>query len=146
MIKVKLLNDNAVLPHYAHDGDACFDLFATEDVKWSYDSGVLTATVGTGLAFEIPKGYTMFIFSRSGHGFKHGVTLANSTGVIDSTFRGEVMVKLTSHLHTFDIVKGTKVAQACIIETPKVFFEVVNELSETERGENGFGSTDKAKS
>ena len=141
MIKIKKLHVNAVLPHYATDGAGCFDLSSIENVKWEYNSGVLTALVKTGLAFEIPQGYTMFIFSRSGHGFKHGVTLANATGVIDADYRGEVMVKLSSHLHIFDIEKGTKIAQACIIETPRQYFEIVDELSETERGASGFGST-----
>ncbi len=109
MIKVKKLNEKAELPRYAHDGDSCFDLFATGDVSWEYNNGILNATVPIGLAFEIPYGYTMFVFSRSGHGFKYGVTLANCTGVIDSTYRGEVVIKLTSHNRVFDIERGVKV-------------------------------------
>ena len=145
MIKVKKLNEKAELPRYAHDGDGCFDLFATGDVSWEYNNGILNATVPIGLAFEIPYGYTMFVFSRSGHGFKYGVTLANCTGVIDSTYRGEVVIKLTSHNRVFDIERGVKVAQACIIATPLQYFDVVEELSDSERGEKGFGSTDKEK-
>jgi len=145
MIKVKKLHDKAELPRYAHSGDSCFDLFATGDVSWEYDNGVLTATVPIGLAFEIEPEHTMFIFSRSGHGFNYGVTLANCTGVIDSNFRGEVKIKLTSHNRIFDIERGVKVAQACVIATPMQFFEVVDELSDSERGEKGFGSTDKEK-
>ena len=91
----------------------------------------------------MPEGYAMKIYSRSGHGFNYGVTLVNCTGIIDATYRGEVIVKLTSHHRTFDIVQGTKIAQACLVEVPKVFFEVVEELSDTERGSKGFGSTDK---
>ncbi len=140
MLKVKLLHPNATLPHYAHEGDGCFDLFAVEDVSWNYTNGIQTATVPLGLAFEIPVDYTMFVFSRSGHGFNYGITLANSTGVIDSTYRGEVEVKLTSHNRVFDIEKGTKVAQACVIHTPRQYFEIVQELSPSPRT-GGLGST-----
>jgi len=141
MIKVKKLNEKAELPRYAHSGDGCFDLMSCGDVSWEYNNGILTATVPIGLAFEIEPEHTMFIFSRSGHGFNYGVTLANCTGVIDSNFRGEVVVKLTSHNRVFDIERGTKVAQACVIATPMQFFEVVEELSDTERGISGFGSS-----
>ena len=140
-MRIKKLDPRAILMRYAHDGDACFDLFAIEDVPWDYNSGILTATVRTGWAVEVPEGYAMKIYSRSGHGFNYGVTLVNCTGIIDATYRGEVIVKLTSHHRTFDIVRGTKVAQACLVEVPKVFFEVVEELSDTERGEKGFGSS-----
>lgn len=140
-MKIKKMNEKALLPRYAHEGDACFDLFAMEDVSWAYNNGILTATVPTGWAVEVPDGYAMKVYSRSGHGFNYGVTLANSTGIIDASYRGEIVVKLSSHNRTFDIERGTKIAQACLVEVPRVFFEVVDELSQTDRGEKGFGST-----
>ena len=140
-MKIKKLDNRAILPRYAHEGDACFDLFAIEDVQWKYDNGILTANVRTGWAVEVPEGYAMKVYSRSGHGFNFGVTLVNSTGIIDATYRGEVIVKLSSHNRTFDIEYGTKIAQACLVEVPKVFFDVVDELSDSKRGASGFGST-----
>ena len=142
-MKIKKLRTDAILPHYAHEGDGCFDISSYMDIGWEWTSGRLTATIPTGIAYEVPDGYTMFVFSRSGHGFKHGVTLVNCVGVIDSSYRGELIVKLTTDATRFDITKGTRVAQACIMETPKCFFDVVDELSDTERGEKGFGSSDR---
>ena len=85
----------------------------------------------------------MMIYSRSGHGFKHGITLANSTGVIDADYRGEVCVKLRkSDLSIGNMPNvGERIAQAMIIPVEQVDFEEVDELSDTERGEGGFGST-----
>lgn len=140
-MKIKKLDKRAILPRYAHDGDACFDLFAIEDVSWEYSNGVQTATVRTGWAMEVPEGYAMKVYSRSGHGFNYGITLANSTGIIDSCYRGEVIVKLSTMSRTFQVEYGTKIAQACLVEVPKVFFDVVDELSITERNESGFGSS-----
>ena len=80
-LKVKRLTDTAKLPTYAHDGDACFDLYADEiDYKYS------TFIVSTGLAVDIPEGYALMIYSRSGHGFNHDTRLANCVGVVDSSF------------------------------------------------------------
>lgn len=102
---------------------------------------------GTGLCFEIPKGYGLFIFSRSGHGFKENTRLSNCVGVIDSDYRGEVKVKFcrdddkqSPHDYPFP---GERIAQAVLLRLPKVEFEEVKEIDETERGENGFGSTGK---
>ena len=86
----------------------------------------------------------MFILSRSGHGFKYNTQLINSIGLIDSDYRGEVKVKLISFgAFPPPIKAGQAVAQAVILHTPRQYFEVVNELSDTQRGKNGFGSTDK---
>ena len=144
-MKIKRLHEKAILPRYATDGSSAFDLFCYEEPQWTYeDTNHWLATINTGWAFEAPRGYGMFILSRSGHGFKYNTQLINSVGLTDSDYRGEVKVKLIS----FDtmpppIKAGTAIAQACIIETPRQFFEVVDELTDTKRGENGFGSTDK---
>lgn len=142
MIKIKKLHVNAVLPHYATDGASAFDLFCYEDVKWENTSGKHYAIVPTGWAFEVPTEHGMFILSRSGHGRKHLIHLANCVGLLDFDYRGEAIVILMCHLDAPPIIKsGTAVAQACIIETPRQYFEIVDELSETERGASGLGST-----
>jgi dUTP pyrophosphatase len=98
--------------------------------------------VDTGLAVEIPAGFVMLVFSRSGHGFKSGVRLANSVGVIDSDYRGEVKVKLQNDGSTnFEVMPGDRVAQAMLLPVPVVSLEWADELSDTERGANGHGST-----
>lgn len=147
-MKVKKLVQNAIIPSYATVGSACFDLHACIDPLdtpfykvYPEDSVV----VNTGLAFEVPEGHVMLVFSRSGHGFKNNVRLANCVGVIDSDYRGEVKVKLTNDSVEGDVFKfkhGDRIAQAMIVPIVKVELEEVIELSETDRGEGGFGSTD----
>lgn len=137
-LKVKRLVPEAKLPVYATPGSACFDLAATYDASFNKTMNFLT-----GLAFEVPAGHVMLIFSRSGHGFNNNVRLANCTGVIDSDYRGEVAVKLTSDGHPFSVSKGDRIAQAMILPIEQVQFEEVSELSESERGFGGFGSTGK---
>ena len=100
--------------------------------------------VGTGLAFEVPEGTSMNVLPRSGWGFKHNIQLGNGTGVIDRDYRGEVKVKLIAFCDEDKlpvIEVGTRIAQAMIVKVENVSFEVVDELSDTERGEGGFGST-----
>lgn len=139
-VKIKKLNHLASIPVPATKGAACFDLKSTGE-------GVVLAagskTFGTGLSFEIPEGYAMMIYSRSGHGFNNGVRLANCVGVIDSDYRGEVKVKLTSddRYYNMGVEVGQSIAQAMIVPVPVVAFEEVEDLSETARGEGGFGST-----
>jgi dUTP pyrophosphatase len=141
-VKVKLLNSEAKLPKRATEGAACFDLQASEDVKWIFN-GVWVATVKTGLAFSIPKGYRMDIYVRSGLAFKNNISLMNGVGKIDSDYRGEVMVKLVYFGRTppIEIKKGDRIAQAEINKVLDVEFETVDELDDTNRGEGGFGST-----
>lgn len=130
---------NARKPMYATNGAACFDLFAADVVTTEPNAVVYN----TGLQFEIPQGHVMMLYSRSGHGFKLGMTLANGTGVIDSDYRGDVMVKLVSH--TCDLCEfpqvGERIAQAMILPVPLVGFCMTDKLSQTQRGEGGFGST-----
>lgn len=139
-LKVMKMYDDVKLPVYATDGSGCFDIFAHKIEDWN-DHSYLFAT---GFKVEIPKGHVMLIYSRSGHGFSKGIRLANCVGVIDSDYRGEIKVKLTCDDLQFPVtgpVCGSAVAQAMVIPYEQVEFEVVTELSTTERGEGGFGST-----
>ena len=98
-INIKKLHPNAVVPSYAHTADACFDLCAATVAGCEFIGQIVyegaPLVCGTGLAFEVPAGHVMLVFSRSGHGFHHDIRLANCVGVIDAGFTGEVMVKLT---------------------------------------------------
>lgn len=139
-VKIKKVHHDATTPTYATMGSACFDLYTVDEGL------VLPAsakTFATGLAFDIPEGHVMLVFSRSGHGFNHGVRLSNCVGVIDSDYRGEVKVKLHNDRIDggFHVVKGSRIAQAMIIALPNVGFEVCDDLSDSERGVAGFGST-----
>lgn len=138
-LKIKLLTESAQMPQYATGGAACFDLHANDSV------GVVpghSVEVSTGLAFEVPVDHVMLVFSRSGHGFKSGVRLANSVGVIDSDYRGEVKVKLHNDSQSdFIVDQGARVAQAMVLPIARMPLLQVEELSNTERGNAGFGST-----
>lgn len=145
-VKIKRLTPSAVVPSYATAGSACFDLSvdSVDDAKfWTPHVGLHAPVVyRTGLAFEIPPGKVMLIFSRSGHGFNYGVRLSNCVGVIDSDYRGEVKVKLTKDTDgDITFPPGSRIAQAMIVDVERAEFEVVDRLGETERGEGGFGST-----
>lgn len=144
-INIKKLSPLAKMPTYATDGSGCFDLYAINTLPRLVHEG-RPVQFETGLAFEIPIGYGMFILSRSGHGFNFDTRLANCVGFIDSDYRGEVKVKLTCDLEheeamPLTVMPGDRVAQACILPVPKVSFSFVDELSSTERGEGGFGSS-----
>lgn len=140
-LKVKRLHPDAKMPTYATDGSACFDLYSIEDA-YIDDISHVNEVVPTGLAFEIPVGHVMLIFSRSGHAFKNNVRLANCVGVIDQDYRGEVKVKLSADFEgMLGIKKGDRIAQAMVIPCPKVELVEVDELTPTERGAGGFGST-----
>lgn len=144
-MKIKRLHEKAIRPHYGSDGASAFDVFCYDDVKWTKNTnGLWTATVPIGWAFEIPHENGLFILSRSGHGFKSDTTLSNSIGLLDYDYRGELMVKLICFEAQHPKIKaGQAVAQCVLLETPRCFFMEVEELSETERGANGFGSTTK---
>lgn len=146
-LKVKAVHPAAILPTYATDGAACFDLHAImepmESAYFMCNPGS-PVTLRTGLSFEIPEGFVMLIFSRSGHGFKNDVRLANCVGVIDSDYRGEVSVKLTNDSsggNSMIIRHGDRIAQAMLAPIPRVELELVEELGATARGAGGFGST-----
>lgn len=137
-VKIKKLHTDAIMPTYGSDGAACFDLHcigsAYVDSYYVFD---------TGLAFEIPEGHVMLVFSRSGHGFNNDIRLANCVGVIDHDYRGDVKVKLRcdSLRGGLAVKRGDRIAQAMIIPYPKVGFVWAVELSDTDRGACGFGST-----
>lgn len=144
-VKVKLAAPGARLPAYQSVGAACFDLFAAAP---PFIDSTCEALINTGLVLEIPAGYGMRVYSRSGQGFKHSVSLVNSVGVIDSDYRGIVMIKLVANTvdgqrYLDNIKAGDSIAQAEIFKIEQISFEVAHTLSETERGEKGFGSTDE---
>lgn len=143
-IKIKKLHTDAIVPKYATSGAACFDFHAI-DCKPTEICHVVPRTFRTGLAFDIPDGLVMIVYSRSGHGFKNDTRLSNCVGVIDSDYTGEVMVRLTSDSVQSDVLRvcsGDRIAQAMIIPVTQVNeFEIVDELKQTARGAGGFGST-----
>jgi len=135
-VKIKKLHDLVEILTYAKEGDAGMDLTAVKIEKDAYGNAVIY----TGLALEIPKGYVGLVFPRSSIS-KYDMHLRNSVGVIDSGYRGEIMLKF-SFLEDGNLYQmGDKVAQLIIMPYPQITFEEVDELSETERGEGGFGST-----
>jgi dUTP pyrophosphatase len=139
-VKVKRLHEGAVIPSYAKDGDAAMDLYAT---NVDYDRfGNLVCQ--TGLAMEIPEGHVGFLFPRSSIS-KTALSLRNSVGVIDSGYRGEIILKFNreDRVNMLETVYGVgdRVGQIMIMPFPKVRFEESKELTETERGQGGFGST-----
>lgn len=139
-LKVKKLHPEAVLPSYAKHGDACFDLTAVNiHNEYKY------IEYGTGLAFEIPEGYVGLIFPRSSVTDKD-LMLKNSVGIIDSGYRGEIKFRFAetkdSSWHSVEIYEvGDRVGQMMILPIPTVEFEEVDELSDTERGSGGYGSS-----
>ena len=143
-IKIKKLNENAVIPSYAKQGDACCDVTA---IDYEYDLKKELHVYHTGLAFEIPEGYCLKIYPRSSN-TETICYLPNSVGILDSGYRGELLGKYKS---TRDNDKwsprpyeiGDRVAQIQVMPYPTMEFVVVNELSETERGTGGFGHTGK---
>lgn len=138
-VKIKRLHKDSVIPTYAKDGDAGMDLTATR--MWFDDDD--NVCYGTGLAFEIPKGYVGLLFPRSSNA-KKDLLLSNSVGVLDSCFRGEVMLKYKTQGQGKSIYSvGDRIGQIIILPYPTIEFEEVDELSETERGVGGFGSTGK---
>lgn len=132
-------------PKYATDGSGCFDIFSIEQDTVGLANQ--TRVFRTGLIPEVPEGWVLLLFSRSGHGFKHDVRLANCVGVIDSDYRGEMKVKLTADsCGHFTVNKGDAICQGLLVEASKWEIQLILddavELSETGRGANGFGSTD----
>lgn len=136
-----ILGEGAKEPFYATTGSAGFDISSTEELTLLPGE---KAIVGTGLFFEIPEGYELQIRPRSGNAAKHSVTVLNSPGTIDSDYRGEVKVILfNAGKKPFPIKAGDRIAQGVVSRVFQLKFEFVKELSETERGEGGFGSTGK---
>ena len=134
------LHPEAVEPTYATEGAGCFDLYALDDIIVPARS---CTEVNLQLAFEVPADYVMEIYSRSGHGFNYQTRLANCVGLIDADYRGPLKVSLRNDGdQTLEIPKGKACCQGKLAPRNKVSFAEVPQLSETERGEGGFGSTD----
>ena len=141
-VKVKKLNENARLPARATDGSAGADLYAVCDSAVTEIAAHETVLIHTGLAFEIPDGFVGLVFARSSLGTKRGLAPANKVGVIDSDYRGEVMVSLHNHTdNPAQIENGERIAQLVIVPFLKADFTEVPELDDTDRGAGGFGST-----
>ena len=136
------LTDDAIEPTYATQGSAAMDLYVRKDHPAIYVGDGRPAIFGTGLAFQIPEGWVMKIYSRSGHGFKQGVRLANSVGIIDSDYRGEVLICLTADAGGGVLINpGDRIAQALLEPVYCPQLTEVDHLPATTRGAGGFGST-----
>ena len=140
-VRIKKLNERAVIPTYGSAGSAGGDLYSAEENDITVAPGQ-TAFIGTGLAVEIPQGLVGLVYARSGLACKKGLAPANKVGVIDSDYRGEITVALYNHgKEPQTVAKGERIAQLVI--APFVFaeYEETDDLSDTARGEGGFGST-----
>ena len=140
-VNIKKLNEKAVVPTYGSQFSAGADLYACIDEKLTIEAGQ-TVLVHTGIAMEIPTGYVGLVFARSGLASKKGLAPANKVGVIDSDYRGEIMVALHNHgSESREIESGERIAQIALVPYLTADFNVVGELSDTDRGTGGFGST-----
>ena len=137
-MKIKISRPDTQIPAYAKKGDAGFDLRSSEEIMM-FDNAI--CAIPTGIHVAIPEGYTGLVVPRSGQA-KRGLTVANSPGIVDAGYRGEVQV--LAHNVSGDaiiIAKGERIAQMVIVPFLEVDFEVVEELDATDRGDGGFGST-----
>lgn len=142
-IKIKLLRENSKAPVYASASAAGADIFADIENEIEIKAGE-TVFIPSGFAMEIPSGFAGFVYPRSGLSCKRGLAPANKVGVIDSDYRGEVTVALHNHgTQTQTIAPGERIAQLIIAPVFTPGFEICDELSDTERGSGGFGSTGK---
>ncbi|MBD2113466.1 MULTISPECIES: dUTP diphosphatase [Cyanophyceae] len=138
-LKIRKIHDLAILPSYAHPGDAGMDLCSVDDVNIAAGDATL---IHTGLAIELPPGTEAQIRPRSGLALKHSVTVLNTPGTIDEGYRGEIGVILINHgKHAFKVVKRMKIAQMVIKPVLQVEIEETDEFTQTLRGQQGFGST-----
>lgn len=138
-IKIKKLKSDATLPNYAHAGDAGMDMYASEDVHIRKGE---RGKVPTGIAIEIPDGYVGLVWDKSGLSINHG--LKTLGGVIDAGYRGEIIIGIANLSgEDYTIEKGHKVAQMLIQKIESPVIEEEGELSDSHRGEKGFGSTGK---
>ena len=139
-LPIQRLRTDAVLPDRAYHGDAGLDLAACERVELAPGE---RAVVGTGLAVAIPEGHAGFVQPRSGLADRHGISIVNSPGLIDSGYRGELKVVLinTDTSHAFVVEPGMRIAQLVVLEVPQLELVETDELPATERGVRGHGST-----
>ena len=139
-VRIRRLSDDVTLPTYAYDGDAGLDLRSNEDVTLKPFERRL---ISTGLAVAIPDGYAGFVQPRSGMALKRGLSLANTPGLIDAHYRGELKIAAVNLDATEEvsITKGERIAQLVIQRVPTVRLIEVDKLDDTDRGEGGFGSS-----
>jgi dUTP pyrophosphatase len=142
-VSIRLLDDGLPVPRYQHEGDAGLDL--PSRVDFVLEPGE-RATVPTGIAVAIPRGYAGFVLIRSGLASRHGISCVNSPGLIDSGYRGEIAVVMlnTDKRNSFTIKRGDRIAQLVIQKVEEATLTCVEELDETSRGAGGFGSTGKS--
>ena len=138
-LKIKKIDDNAIIPNYAHEGDAGLDLYAVKELFLNPGERGL---VHTGIQIELPKNTEAQIRPRSGLALKNGITTLNSPGTIDEGYRGEIGVILINHSNeVFKVEQGMKIAQMVIKPVFQVNIIETSELSDSERSEKGFGSS-----
>ena len=139
-LAIRRLRNDAVLPERAYAGDAGLDLSACERVELAPGE---RATVSTGLAVAIPEGFAGFVQPRSGLAARHGLTVVNSPGLVDSGYRGELRVVLlnTDACESFVVEPGMRIAQLVVLPVPDLVLVEVEELPESDRGVRGFGSS-----
>ncbi len=139
-LALRRLREDAVLPERTYAGDAGLDLTACEEHELAPGE---RAVVGTGLAVAIPAGYAGFVQPRSGLAAKHGISVVNAPGLIDSGYRGEIRVVLlnTDPRESFSVERGMRIAQLVVLPVPELELVEMQELPESERGARGFGSS-----
>ncbi|MGL4571147.1 MAG: dUTP diphosphatase [Clostridium sp.] len=138
-LNVEKINDKAKLPNYAHEGDAGLDLYSVEEVTINPGE---TALIHTGIKIELPKNTEAQVRPRSGLALKHGITVLNTPGTIDEGYRGELLIILINHgKNPFVVEDGMKIAQMVVKPVFRVDVFEVSSLSDSERGEGGFGSS-----
>ena len=139
-MKVRMLDDTLELPSYAHPGDAGLDLRSAESLILEPFE---RAMVSCGICLEIPQGYAGLVIPRSGLAAKHGISIVNAPGLIDSGYRGEIKVVLVNldSSQAFEISKGDRIAQLMLVATPHVELSWVSQLEDSVRGVDGFGSS-----
>lgn len=141
MVNVKKLRDNAIIPTQGSKYAAGYDLYAAVDTPITIKSGE-TVKIGTGLAFELPEGFFAGIFARSGLATKQGLRPANCVGVVDCDYRGEVIVAIHNDSNRDVVIApGDRIAQMILLPYQSMEFIEVSDLSETDRGDGGFGSS-----
>ena len=140
-VKIEKVDPHAIIPTYAHTDDACCDLYIVEDYIVRPKQRLL---LRTGIAIEIPTGYELQIRPRSGLAWKHGLTLVNAPGTVDTQYRNEIKLLIVNlGKKPVSLKRGDRAAQMCIKPVYKIKFEEVDKLSESDRGLGGWGSTGK---
>ena len=138
-IKIKKVHEKAIVPKYARRGDAGMDVYSVEGLIVKSKERKL---ISTGISFEIPEGFEIQVRPKSGLALNHGLTIVNTPGTLDSGYRGELkVILLNTGENDYEIKPGEKIAQIVLARYEQAEIEEVSELSESERGAGGFGST-----